>query len=148
MTTCTSSAAQLVRCLPSAGGVITESGAGAEVDVDKLKKLNHEIDLEQLQEGQTIVLPAGKLSARDKEIIAGIGRSYRTYPVREGESIQDIIEKRQISMAEVEALNPETKLNALKGVQSRQRGHGQNFSPLHSSASCRGNNLQGPHCGP
>ena len=94
------------------------------------------------------MLPAGKLSARDKEIIAGIGRSYRTYPVREGESIQDIIEKRQISMAEVEALNPETKLNALKGVQSRQRGHGEKFLPLHSSASCRRNNVQGPDCGP
>lgn len=39
-------------------------------------------------EGQTLLLPAGKLSARDKEILAGIGPwTYRTYPVRAGENI-------------------------------------------------------------
>ena len=40
-------------------------------------------------EGQTLVLPAHKLSARDKEILAGIGPwSYRTYPVRAGETLE------------------------------------------------------------
>ncbi len=39
-------------------------------------------------EGQTLILPAHKLSARDKEILAGIGPwSYRTYPVRAGETL-------------------------------------------------------------
>ena len=43
---------------------------------------------EALMEGQTLILPAHKLSARDKEILAGIGPwSYRTYPVRAGETL-------------------------------------------------------------
>ena len=47
---------------------------------------------------------------------AGIGpRTYRTYPVRSGESIEDIISKRSISRAEVDALNPEVNLDKLQG---------------------------------
>ena len=43
---------------------------------------------EALVEGQTLLLPAGALSTRDKEILAGIGPwTYRTYPVRAGENI-------------------------------------------------------------
>ena len=45
---------------------------------------------------------------------AGIGRgTYRTYPVRAGESIKDIISKRNITRAEVDALNPEVNLDKL-----------------------------------
>lgn len=44
----------------------------------------------------------------------GIGpRTYRTYPVRAGESIHDIISKRSITRAEVDALNPEVNLDRL-----------------------------------
>ena len=47
---------------------------------------------------------------------AGIGpRTYRTYPVRSGENIEDIISKRGISRAEVNALNPEVNLDKLQG---------------------------------
>jgi hypothetical protein len=31
--------------------------------------------------GQTILLPAGTLSSRDREILEGIGAVYRIYPV-------------------------------------------------------------------
>lgn len=50
--------------------------------------LTLEVCAEALVEGQTLLLPAGKLSARDKEILAGIGPwTYRTYPVRAGETV-------------------------------------------------------------
>ena len=46
----------------------------------------------------------------------GIGpRTYRTYPVRSGENIEDIISKRGIARAEVDALNPEVNLDKLQG---------------------------------
>ncbi len=48
-------------------------------------------------EGQTLILPAHKLSARDKEILAGIGPwSYRTYPVRAGETLD--VSPRQLAV--------------------------------------------------
>lgn len=65
--------------------------------------------------GKTILLPAGKLSKRDKEILGGIGRGYRVYPVRAGENITDIISRRNISRAEMEQLNPGVDLDELKG---------------------------------
>lgn len=47
-------------------------------------------------------------------VSAGIGpRTYRTYPVRAGETIKDIISKRDITRAEVDALNPEVNLDKL-----------------------------------
>ena len=50
---------------------------------------NTVLHAEALIEGQTLILPAHKLSARDKEILAGIGPwSYRTYPVRAGETLE------------------------------------------------------------
>jgi hypothetical protein len=50
---------------------------------------------------------------------AGIGsNTYRTYPVRTGESIDDIISKRNISRAEVDALNPEANLDKLQGAMN------------------------------
>ena len=55
----------------------------------KLKEQGSEIKV-----GETILLPAGKLSARDNEIIEGIAKinEPRIYPTRKGESIMDIIE--------------------------------------------------------
>eukprot|EP01023_Acetabularia_acetabulum_P039999 TRINITY_DN3865_c0_g2_i3.p3 TRINITY_DN3865_c0_g2~~TRINITY_DN3865_c0_g2_i3.p3 ORF type:complete len:210 (+),score=47.37 TRINITY_DN3865_c0_g2_i3:143-772(+) len=76
--------------------------------VEELLSLNDQINPDFLVEGQTLIVPAGKLSSRDKDILEGIGpSSYRTYPVRAGENIQDIISKRGISMEEIEQLNPE-----------------------------------------
>ena len=58
--------------------------------------LNHGLDPEYILEGQTILLPAGALSSRDKEILSGIGpRSYRTYPVRAGEVSQSPMRARR-----------------------------------------------------
>eukprot|EP01024_Parvocaulis_polyphysoides_P016889 TRINITY_DN17485_c1_g4_i2.p1 TRINITY_DN17485_c1_g4~~TRINITY_DN17485_c1_g4_i2.p1 ORF type:complete len:229 (+),score=35.04 TRINITY_DN17485_c1_g4_i2:69-689(+) len=76
--------------------------------IEELLSLNDQINPDFLIEGQTLILPAGKLSDRDKEILQGIGpSSYRTYPVRAGESIQDIISKRGITMEEINNLNPD-----------------------------------------
>lgn len=42
--------------------------------------LNYGLDADLIVEGQTILLPASNLSARDKEILGGIGpKTYRTY---------------------------------------------------------------------
>lgn len=91
----------------------------ADLSFEELVKLNHDVKPDMLVEGQTIVLPAGKLSARDKEILQGIGPgTYRTYPVRAGETIEDIISKRAISRKEVDQLNQDANLDNLFGVFS------------------------------
>ena len=43
----------------------------AEVSMKELLALNHGIDPAKVEEKQTILLPAGKLSSRDKEILSG-----------------------------------------------------------------------------
>jgi LysM repeat protein len=79
--------------------------------IDEVMALNHGLKPDLIMEGQTIVLPAGSLSARDKKILGGIGpKSYRTYPVRKGEKISAILKARKISMAEAEKLNPGVNL--------------------------------------
>ncbi|CAL8470636.1 g10178 [Coccomyxa elongata] len=89
-----------------------------DVTVKEIIALNHGIDPKNVEEKQTILIPGGKLSARDKEILGGIGpRTYRTYPVRAGETIKDIISKRDITRAEVDALNPEVNLDKLTPAQ-------------------------------
>lgn len=93
---------------------LTDPQYSAEIKFEELVALNHDINPDSLVEGQTILLPGGKLSSRDREILAGIGpATYRTYPVREGELLQDIIEKRNITRAEMEALNPGIDLDKL-----------------------------------
>jgi LysM repeat protein len=85
-----------------------------DIKLTELVALNHDLAADTLVEGQTILLPGGKLSARDKEILAGIGtQPYRLYPVREGEKLADVITKRNISRAEMEALNPNVNLDRL-----------------------------------
>ena len=107
----------------------------AEIEVGQLTKLNHDRNPEELKEGQTILLPAGKLSFRDKEILAGIGSgNYRTYPVRKSETIEDIISKRNITRAEVDALNQGVNLNKLSGARhivhaDETPKHWQTFGP-------------------
>jgi hypothetical protein len=73
----------------------------------KLKEQGSEIKV-----GETILLPAGKLSARDNEIIEGIAKinEPRIYPTRKGESIMDIIEPRGIHFEDVKKLNPGVNL--------------------------------------
>jgi len=85
-----------------------------EIKLQELVALNHDVNADNLIEGQTILLPGGKLSSRDREILAGIGtQPYRLYPVREGEKLDDIITKRKITRAEMDALNPGVNLNKL-----------------------------------
>jgi hypothetical protein len=108
---------------PGAGGRLSRARrGGAELEVGQLTKLNHDRSPEDLKEGQTILLPAGKLSGRDKAILAGIGSGkYRTYPVRKGEAIEDILDKRGIARAEADALNKDVNLSKLGGARAARR---------------------------
>ncbi len=70
------------------GDTLASIAAKREVPLEQLIKLNHNTSPDALVEGQTLLLPSGKLSARDKEILQGIGPwTYRTYPVRAGENL-------------------------------------------------------------
>ncbi|KAJ9517164.1 hypothetical protein QJQ45_009080 [Haematococcus lacustris] len=89
-----------------------------DITVDQLINMNPDLNVSELSEGQTMLLPAGKLSLRDKEILDGIGVAYRLYPVRAGESLEDIILKRKISVEEVQSLNPNTNLQKLPSSPS------------------------------
>lgn len=100
------------------GDTLASIAQKREVPLDQLLKLNHNTSPDALQEGQTLLLPSGKLSARDKKILQGIGPwTYRTYPVRAGESLDDIISKRSITRAEMETLNPGVDLDRLQATQ-------------------------------
>lgn len=55
------------------------------------------------------------MSEQDRLVLKNMmERKYRTYAVRGHESIDDIIEARQLTLSEVEALNPGTDLDDLK----------------------------------
>ncbi|KAK9795496.1 hypothetical protein WJX73_008256 [Symbiochloris irregularis] len=96
------------------GDTLSSIAKKRDLSFEELVKLNHDVKPDMLVEGQTIVLPAGKLSERDKAILQGIGPgTYRTYPVRAGETIEDIISKRNISRREVDQLNQEANLDNL-----------------------------------
>lgn len=70
------------------GDTLSSIAQKREVPLEQLLKLNHNTSPDALVEGQTLLLPSGKLSARDKEILEGIGPwTYRTYPVRAGENL-------------------------------------------------------------
>mmetsp|Transcript_38834 Transcript_38834/g.83627 ORF Transcript_38834/g.83627 Transcript_38834/m.83627 type:complete len:216 (+) Transcript_38834:33-680(+) len=84
------------------------------ISVKEILAMNPDVSASTVTVGKTILLPAGKLSQRDKEILGGIGRGYRVYPVRAGENLDDIISKRNISREEMEQLNPGTDLDSLK----------------------------------
>ena len=85
----------------------------------EVMKLNHNLDPNNLKEGQTIMLPLGKLSERDRQILDGMKTgNYRTYPVRQGEKLQDILDKRKISEQEFKALNPDINPKKVKGVRA------------------------------
>jgi LysM domain len=83
----------------------------------EVMKLNHNLDPNSLQAGQTIMLPLGKLSERDRQILDGMkAGNYRTYPIRAGEKLSDVLANRKISMDEFQLLNPELNPNKVKGV--------------------------------
>lgn len=88
-----------------------------DMSVDDLLAINPDINIKQDLLGKTILLPANKLSKRDKEILGGIGQGYRVYPVRAGETLADVITKRSITRSEMEALNPGVNLDALTANQ-------------------------------
>ena len=90
----------------------------ADVTTDELVGMNPDLTGQKVTEGQTILLPANKLSARDKEILGGIEQgNYRMYPVRKGESLDDIMSRRGITLEEMQSLNPGTDLQHLHGEQ-------------------------------
>lgn len=85
--------------------------------VQQVLDVNPDLNAVRLQEGNTILLPTGKLSKRDLEILSGIGTGYRLYPVRAGESLSEIMSKRKIQLSELQALNPGVNLNRLAANQ-------------------------------
>jgi hypothetical protein len=86
------------------------------MDVKRLIKLNHELDANNVAEGQTILVPVGKLSDRDRLILDGMGQGrYRTYPIRKGEKLDEVLSKRGISMEEFKKLNPDVNPDNVPG---------------------------------
>lgn len=83
----------------------------------QITSINPDLNPDKVSEGQTILLPASGLSSRDKEILEGIGSVYRIYPVRKGEALSDVMTKRNITRAEMEALNANINLEKLKEGQ-------------------------------
>ena len=104
--------------LPALLSLSLSLSLGPDVKIEDILSVNHGLRKDTILEGQTILLPSSKLSERDREILDGVGKGkgkYRAYPVRKGEVIEDIIEKRGIKMEEVEALNEGVVLSSLKG---------------------------------
>ena len=87
------------------------------MSVEEIRKTNagRKMDAE-VKVGETILLPSGKLSKRDDEIIEGITKinQPRVYPTRKGETIMDIISARNISFDDVKKLNPGVKLGTFQ----------------------------------
>lgn len=59
----------------------------AGITTDQLISINPGVAKDKVAEGSTILIPANKLSPRDKEIVDGMGTTYRLYPVRSGETL-------------------------------------------------------------
>jgi LysM repeat protein len=90
------------------------------ISIEQIKALNPSLDVtteDYLVPGMTILLPAGKLSERDNQILSGIGSGSKTriYPVRKGETIQAIAANRGIPIEKLKQLNPAVDLEKLKG---------------------------------
>ena len=122
----TSATVALIKVRPytvSPGDTLDSIAAKRGLAVDDLVTLNagHVSAARPPTPGQALVLPAGKLSARDRDILAGItpgsGARFRPYPVRKGETAADIAAKRGISPAELAALNPGVDLGKLAANQ-------------------------------
>lgn len=62
-------------------------------------------------------MPVGKLSERDRLILDGMGKGkYRTYPMRKGEKLSDVLSKRKITLKEFEDLNPGVNPDKIQGA--------------------------------
>ncbi|KAG2432472.1 hypothetical protein HXX76_008817 [Chlamydomonas incerta] len=85
--------------------------------VDQILSINPDVKVGKVIEGQTILLPANKLSGRDLEILGGIGTTYRVYPIRAGETLTEVLSKRGISTDEFLRLNPGVDMKAVKDNQ-------------------------------
>lgn len=89
------------------GDTLSSIAEKRDIDLNQLIKLNHEIDPNNVGADQTILVPVGKLSERDRLILDGMGKGkYRTYPMRKGEKLSDVLSKRNITLKEFEDLNP------------------------------------------
>merc|ERR1712124_157269 len=101
------------------GDTIFKISRKRDVKIEDILSVNHGLKKDVIEEGQTILLPSSKLSERDREILDGVKGwgKYLAYPVRKGECIEDIIEKRGITMDEVEALNDGVDLSSLRAYQ-------------------------------
>lgn len=109
-------ALRLRRCA-NAYQTLYNDGPCAGLTVDQILELNPEVKPNAaVKDGQTILLPANKLSSRDKEILGGIGTTYRLYPIRAGETLSEVLSKRKISEAEILSLNPGLDLKHVKGT--------------------------------
>lgn len=87
-----------------------------DVTVEQILGINPDCKVDSVAEGQTIVLPANKLSSRDKEILSGIGTTYRVYPIRAGETLSEVLSKRGISVEEFQKLNPSVEVDKIHGT--------------------------------
>ncbi|KAG2498759.1 hypothetical protein HYH03_003498 [Edaphochlamys debaryana] len=85
--------------------------------VDQILGINPDLKPSKVVDGQTILLPSNQLSSRDKEILGGIGTTYRLYPVRAGETVSEILSKRGITNEEFAALNPGVEIKSVKDNQ-------------------------------
>ena len=108
--------------------------------VDEIRKINSKLSSgAEAKVGDTILLPAGKLSARDKDIIDGITKinQPRTYPTRKGESIMDIIEPRGIAFEDVKKLNPGVNLGTFNNGEKLKLPPGKHGSGEGDAAGVR-----------
>ena len=97
----------------TAGSIVSKRG----LEMNEVRKLNTKIDMSQLQVGQTLLLPAGRFSSRDLQMLQGLetGTDHRKYVVRDKERIKEIVQKRGISLDEVQRLNPNMNLQKIRG---------------------------------
>ncbi|PNH12044.1 hypothetical protein TSOC_001073 [Tetrabaena socialis] len=99
------------------GDSLESIGKKRSVTVEQILAINPDVKADKVLDGQTILLPANKLSVRDKEILGGIGTTYRLYPIRGGETLSDVLSKRKITTAEFQSLNPGVELSSIKDNQ-------------------------------
>mmetsp|Transcript_1593 Transcript_1593/g.3566 ORF Transcript_1593/g.3566 Transcript_1593/m.3566 type:complete len:227 (-) Transcript_1593:121-801(-) len=99
------------------GDTATSIAEKRSIELKQIRALNPLVkDLSKMRAGDTILLPASKLSKRDKDILHGIhSGSTRLYPVRQGETIEAIIKARGVTLEEAQKLNPGANLKKLKG---------------------------------
>lgn len=104
-----------------AGDTLSSICAKRDIPVKLVISLNPSLEASKgdaLQAGEKLLLPGHRYSRRDREIMAGIATGVgkggtRTYPLRQGERLADVLRARDISMDEVRQLNPGVNLDRL-----------------------------------